>query len=206
MMLPDRQSRMQDSVNWNIRDDLKGKSLEHIKNSRTSLPFAIGLINVKGELNIGMSIRTAEIFGAESAWVIGKKRFDLRSTVGSQNYINIYKVDVDDFIDQIQLKGFEPYFIETGGKTLDSTSIYDVLLTSSQAEKLPLFVFGSESNGIPLELLNTKPENIYTIEQFGVLRSLNVSATVSIVSHLYSNAIKATRGCMRYEKEFGKNW
>ncbi len=177
-------SKFQDSVNWNVRDELKGSSLDIIKMSRQILPYAVAMVNINGELNIGTSIRASEILGARAFWMIGKKHYDKRSTVGAQNYIQIYKNSVEEFIEFISRPHsiYEPIFIETGGKPFDAASI-DLFCASEH--KIPLFIFGSEAGGIPEELLNIKPNNVYSIKQYGVLRSLNVSSAVSVVLGRY---------------------
>lgn len=179
-------TKFQDSINWNVRDELKGSSLAHIHEQRRALPYAIGMININGELNIGMSMRSAEILGAEAFWIIGKRRYDKRSTVGGQNYIPVHKIDYDSHeivFEQINTY-YEPIFIETSGPGIIMHKVNSIC---ARAIKPPMFVFGSESEGIPAELLNIRPENVFSIRQFGVLRSLNVSAAVSIIADRYSD-------------------
>ena len=69
-------------------------------------------------MNIGMSIRSAAVFGCSDIWIVGKKSYDGRSCVGSDNYIRKHKVDSidEDFFTQ---QGIQPFFIEQGGIPLD---------------------------------------------------------------------------------------
>ncbi|NMB02227.1 MAG: tRNA (uridine(34)/cytosine(34)/5-carboxymethylaminomethyluridine(34)-2'-O)-methyltransferase TrmL [Firmicutes bacterium] len=63
------------------------------------------------------------------------------------------------------------YMVETGGSRLYSEVEYQVG---------DYFLFGSETKGLPVSLLENYKENIITLPQLNV-RSLNLSNTVSIV-------------------------
>lgn len=85
---------------FNVRDDL-----QHLPNDEiikiqkdNTLPYAVCTLSVDSDLNISNIIRTACIFGAEKAIVYGRRKIDRRALVGSQNYIDIERIDgVDDF-------------------------------------------------------------------------------------------------------------
>ena len=171
------------SNHWNVRDEFKDNTLE--ENRQIQLTdgnyFAVGIINVTGDLNVGMMIRTACLLGAEDVFVFGRKKIDKRSSVGAENYIPIsyytYEDPLsmeDELIDDIQRlsQGYTPVLVEQGGTPLqyhDHNSI-----------DYPLFLFGSESHGIPEEVCKAFPNHI-SIPQWGVLRSYNVSSAMSMV-------------------------
>ena len=74
-----------------------------------------------------------------------------------------------------------PIFIEQGG-----TSILDFNFNELQLHnKKPVFIFGNETHGIDVKLLNycknLKGFRILSIPQFGILKSLNVSNSASII-------------------------
>jgi tRNA G18 (ribose-2'-O)-methylase SpoU len=179
---------------WNIQDKYKGLPLQeiYIKRQENVLPFSVCVINVLGELNLGSILRSAEIFGAERFFIYGKHSYDRRSTVGAHNYIEIIKagsidrngsleVDYSEFFPLMNKYGYEPIFIETGGK-----SFKDFDPKGSVAlNKKPCFIFGNEGIGIDLSLM--VGQKVFSIEQRGVLRSLNVSAAASIVMHHCAN-------------------
>ena len=77
----------------NIRDDLKNIPDDTIKHLTDSdrLPFSIALVNLTGDLNIGVCIRSAVLLGAKRVLVIGRNRIDKRSFVGADNWIDIHK-------------------------------------------------------------------------------------------------------------------
>ena len=59
---------MIDCSEFNINDKFKPLTLDEVKNIQKdkTLPFAVAAINIFGSLNLGMMIRSAVIFGAET--------------------------------------------------------------------------------------------------------------------------------------------
>jgi len=186
---------------WNVADEFKNMTLEEIQTiqKRESLPFAVGALNLSGGLNLGSIIRSAVIFGAEKFFIIGKRRYDRRSTVGAQNYINIEYIeeDVSDIEGQKHIldkigEDYSPIFIEHGGTDITSQEF--------QHWNRCCFIFGEEGTGIPETMIDiarqyAHDENrVLTIDQIGVLRSLNVSAAAAIVMHKVAMDLRTPRG------------
>lgn len=174
------------SKHWNVADEYKVNTLdENVEVCRKdSLPISVGLINITGELNVGMMIRSACLFGAETIYTFGRKKYDKRSTVGAQNYSTLVQYKYDDpmtaggsiLTDLIDLsKKHTIILCEGGGDELGSFNWSYRYIPS------PLFIFGSESFGIPEEITNHFYNNIVSIPQRGVLRSFNVSAAMNII-------------------------
>lgn len=184
------------SKHYNVRDEYKHNSIEEniaICN-RDRLKFSVGCINITGELNIGMMIRSACLFGAENFYIFGRNKFDKRSTVGAENYINIVQYVFDDPIHadlQIATKlkelekelGYSTILCDTGGVELGKDTSWKLYRYSH-----PLFIFGSESHGIPEAVSNNFKVKV-SIPQRGVLRSFNVSAAMNIVCWDYLKEI-----------------
>lgn len=174
---------------YNVHDQYKDNTVEQnveIQRSQ-SRTFSVGMINVTGELNIGMALRSACLFGAENFYIFGRKKFDRRSTVGAENYINIVQYTYDDplnaddkmlsDIEKLRDKHF-PILCEQGGCDLN-------LINWGRSEDCvdcptPLFLFGSESHGTP-KIICDAIEMKVSIPQVGVLRSFNVSAAMNII-------------------------
>jgi len=187
------------SNHYNVRDEYKDNTVEQniaiTKNEQRK--FSVGCINITGELNIGMMIRSACLFGAENFYIFGRKKFDKRSTVGAEKYMNIvqYTFDAPIHADEqlfIELRKLNTthrvLLCEQGGKELghDTEGFY------ASDSRPPLFLFGSESHGIPELILNQKLDSKYdmgwyheferiSIPQRGVLRSFNVSSAMNII-------------------------
>lgn len=151
-------------------------------------PFSVGVINVTGDLNVGMMLRTACLLGAKNFYIFGRKKFDKRSTVGADKYMNIVQYTFNDPLsadDDIYaaLKTLSNTIVlcdQGGGELSESNShIYNMF------PREPLFLFGSESHGLPECLTTSIKSDLQlfhiSIPQWGVLRSFNVSAAMSIV-------------------------
>lgn len=178
---------------FNVRDDLKDNTVEENKKIHDSdrLPFRICCLNIEGDLNIGTILRSASLLGCEKAYVFGRKKFDARSMVGVGNYMDIEKIhgltpdneiDVDAFDKFCVAARIYPIFIEQGG-TLFNEVDWPVLYDSIKYLNVGrlCFVFGNEATGIPKELIQHRMKTVYSIPQYGVLRSYNVAASANIV-------------------------
>lgn len=196
-------------TNYNVHDHLKDLTVEELQalTAKDRLPFAVTVINLDGSLNVGIIIRTACLLGAERVFVFGRRKYDVRSCVGSHNYIPIERVNgfvenrlvnpeegeinPTEFIDAVMTKhDYYPIFVETGGQDLtefldECAKLGGPVLHYDGIYK-PCLVFGSESKGIPESLIKACGYDdvlppIVSIPQLGVIRSFNVSAAASIV-------------------------
>lgn len=184
------------SNHYNVRDEYKNNTLE--QNVAITMSeqrrFSVGCINITGELNVGMMIRSACLLGAENFYIFGRKKFDKRSTVGAEKYINIVQYNFDDPIhaDESILtelrelnKTHSVILCEQGGYMLGGNDYKMVY----EGRPSPLFIFGSESHGIPKLITDQVANDGYpeyefdriSIPQRGVLRSFNVSAAMNII-------------------------
>jgi len=179
----------------NVKDELQDLSPIELKKEydKIALPFAVGCINLSGEINIGMMLRTASIFGASKFIILGRRHYDHRSAVGTHHHIPVERILTMkgancEFLDEENLKTvlfelqktYSIIFIEQSEKSLSLNCMKDVL---EKIKKIPLFLFGSESEGIPKSILDIPDTFCLFIEQPGIGRSLNVSITCGIVLH-----------------------
>lgn len=186
------------SNHFNVRDEYKNNTVEEnveiCKSDR--LPFSVGMINVTGELNIGMALRTASLLGAENFYIFGRKKFDKRSTVGAEKYINIVQFVYDDplnadkqIANDVEKLSTKHMLVmcETGGASIGTSSFWTHPCAEENHyknlynERSPLFLFGSESHGIPQPVLDIPYRLLLSIPQRGVLRSYNVATAMAIV-------------------------
>jgi tRNA G18 (ribose-2'-O)-methylase SpoU len=177
---------------YNVRDEYKNNTVEQnmaIQKSQTR-KFSVGAINITGDLNIGMMIRSACLMGAENFYIFGRKKFDKRSTVGAENYINIVQYSYDDPLTadekiaddlwQFQLTWKHDVILcEQGGFEITGNSNWG-RIEDAPPSLHPLFLFGSESHGMPKAVTNINFNRV-SIPQVGVLRSFNVSAAMNII-------------------------
>jgi 23S rRNA (guanosine2251-2'-O)-methyltransferase len=183
----------------NVREDLKSLDTEQIQQiaKTAAFDYAVCTINVLGELNIGTMARTAHLLGAKDFYVCGRKRFDRRSLVGANNYINIScigdynqetnQIDYQELFELIEKENYTPVILDTHCElTLGKFSWKDILPNK------PIFIFGSESDGIDKDLeiqLRNKNAIGVNIPQWGVMRSHNVSIASGIVLWDFVNEI-----------------
>lgn len=175
--------------NFNVRDDLKSLTVDEIKATRKHKNFAVATFNLKGDLNLGSIMRTAEITGAKDFFILGHRSWDRRSAVGVQNYLNVEKheecVDWKTTSNFILDRGYRPIVVEQGGENLFSWLEYEKSLEKFNRLKgctmIPVcFIFGPEDTGLP-----DWPAHI-SLEQIGVSRSYNVSSAASVILYNWS--------------------
>ncbi len=182
---------------WNVRDDLKDKTLPELQDicRDAILPFAVCALNVTGDLNLGIMMRTAALMGAEKFIIYGRHNYDSRTTVGAQNYIEVVKagsinhngeIDYSQFIPLMANHQYSPVFFDTGGIPLPELDMTKYTGMRKHFGYIPCLIFGNEGLGIPKELTDSVG-TLVTIPQRGVLRSLNVSAAASIAIHHFSS-------------------
>lgn len=142
--------------------------------SKFSIGVDLMILNCTGDINIGIMVRNAFVFGISRVWIVGRRVWDKRTAVGGHHYINItYMKELPD--DFFSISGISPLFVEQGG-----ASLYDIDWRPALRTRTCIVV-GNEHSGIPSHILNKFPNNIVSIPQVGWTRSLNVSVACGIV-------------------------
>jgi tRNA G18 (ribose-2'-O)-methylase SpoU len=197
-----------DAKGLNVHDHLKDLSVPELKriHASESRSFEVAFLNIEGDLNVSVMIRSACLMGAQRAHVIGRRKYDQRGTVGAQNYMPVERFDAlnDSRTDFYVSKVFQyfhdnhlyPIFIEQGGMVLgqDTTKqqIRDTIIhRMNDWYHTPVIVMGNEATGIPndviayckLKIPNTM---VLSIPQVGVIRSFNVSSAFAIACWEYT--------------------
>lgn len=179
--------------NLNVHNHLKGMSVKKLRElcDQDRLPFAVCILNVTGELNVGTIIRNALLSGAKQVAIIGRRKYDKRGTVGSQNYIEVERLDGlnDDgltinpkiFWDWMGEHSYRPVFVEQGGTPLNKVDWWNWVLSMQPLH--PCLVFGNENRGVQDDLLYDRRGRIVSIPQRGVIRSFNVASASAIVMY-----------------------
>ena len=187
-------------LKYNVHTPLQSLSLETVKtlSTATALPVALMLYNLHGDINIGMSIRTAAILGCSDVYLVGKRKYDRRSEVGAKHYIPIHRlpsVEPEFFAANKLL----PVLVEQGGTALDDFSFKPYLPGRMPEGWKVVLIVGSESAGLPKKFMSalasagSSGAPIVTISQYGVMRSLNVSIAASIVLYEYVRQWRLSR-------------
>jgi tRNA G18 (ribose-2'-O)-methylase SpoU len=168
----------------NVFQDMPNEKAQMIAKT-LHIPFAILLFNLDGNMNIGMTVRTAVVMGCSDVYIIGKKKYDPRGAVGAKNYIHIHRFAEINPSTFFQENNLIPILIEQGGIPLEDFNFKPYIQQSELGFK-PIIVMGSEGTGIPSEWLELNLGPRITISQMGILRSLNVSIASSIVVYEYT--------------------
>ncbi len=186
-----KNNRRMDIIKYNVHSCFQSKTPTELKQISRALaiPVHLMLLNLDGNMNIAMSIRTAAVLGCSDVCIVGRRKYDARPEVGSHNYINVHKTgNLENPLSFFQETGLQPILVEQGGTPLEETNFKPFLT------KTPCFILGSESHGIPkewLSLLHDAPR--ISISQYGLVRSLNVSVAASIVLYEYLKQWRETR-------------
>ena len=192
---------------YNVHDHLKDLSVEELRELTLAdrLPYAVAVINLTGSLNIGVIIRTACNLGAERVLVFGRRKYDARSCVGSHNYIPVERIGgfVEDMAPEMEIDpvkfdqmmtdfNYTPVFLETPCEyEIGDLSWHGLAKRGVAGGIKPCLVFGSESKGIPQEIMSKGLT--YSVPQLGVIRSYNVSAAASIAMWEMYKAMRSWR-------------
>jgi tRNA G18 (ribose-2'-O)-methylase SpoU len=180
-------------LKYNVHTPFQRLSPEKLQriSQATALPVTLLLYNLNGDMNVGMSIRTAVILGCSDVYIVGRRKYDRRSEVGAKNYINVHRFQTIEprFFEENKLV---PILIEQGGAALEDFSFKQYLPGKLEDGWKVVFVMGSESFGLPPTLLKELNAPILSISQYGIMRSLNVSIAASIVLYEYSKQWRAS--------------
>lgn len=166
----------------NLVDEYKGLTNEQVFAAldKKRTPLEIAIENVEHDFNIGTIVRSANSFNAKIVHIIGKKKYNRRGAMCTDKYLEIvHHATIEDFLETQE--GRELVAIENNtprAKPLhDKNFIHNTTL-----------IFGSENNGITLELLE-KAHDVRYIESFGSTRSVNVGVAAGIAMYEYTRQI-----------------
>lgn len=162
----------------NLVDEYKGMTneqvFEELSKKRNELEIAIE--NVEHDFNVGTIVRSANSFNAKAVHIIGKKKYNRRGAMCTDKYLEIkHWAEWKNFIQDQKERGREVVAIE------NNTPRAVGLVNKKFVQKTTL-VFGSEGEGITLELLGVV-DDVRFIESFGSTRSVNVGVAAGIAMY-----------------------
>lgn len=174
-------------LKYNVHTPLQALPVEKVKtlSEGLALPLTLMMYNLNGDMNVGMSVRTAVIYGCSDIYIVGKKRYDRRPEVGAKHYIRFHRLASiqSSFFHEHKLL---PIFVEQGGTPLEEFSFKPYFPKELEPGWKVCLVMGSESYGIPSEMLKEIGAPVLTMSQYGVMRSLNVSVATGIVLYEFT--------------------
>jgi len=136
--------------------------------------------NIDYNINIGCAIRSNNAFLGKAVYICGRRKYDKRSTAGTNHYENIYHADTTkEVIEHVKSLGYYVYAI-------DNIMEYSpVNLMDTTLPKRAAFVFGEEGPGLLSETIDLCDSMLY-IGMYGSVRSLNVAVAAGIVQYEYT--------------------
>lgn len=165
MIMYKQQVKLTKSDDRNIDDKYKWWTRLDIKEDLASkaIPVMLILNNFIGDLNIGSAIRNGNAFNVKKIVIVGRRRIDIRSTVGAHHYMEIIKAPTLDDVD------LEDYTLIGAEITNDSIPLPSFVWPAKTA-----IMFGEESQGLSSEDLGRCAKVVH-VPQSGSVRSLNVA-------------------------------
>lgn len=137
-------------------------------------------MNVSGDFNKASAIRSHNAFLGKEVYIVGRRRYDHRGTVGTYHYETVYHADeLREVIDILHAEGYTVFAVDN---VIDYNpiSIFDIQFPVKSA-----FVYGEEGDGLSLEHIEMCDKMVY-IQQYGSVRSLNVASAASIIMYEYT--------------------
>jgi tRNA G18 (ribose-2'-O)-methylase SpoU len=199
----------------NIRDEFRDMTTEELRQYYldNSLPYAIMVLNVKDEHNVGNIIRAASLCAVRKVIVYGRRKINVRGCVGAQNYVDIERVnairdgdkrdyndettlqDVDNildeevFVDYITKNNYIPIFIEQDEYSIPATNENIKIILSRIDTKKDT---NNNTNCMPCFILGNEsfgiPKNILaTRKQFNITYTLELKQKGVMRSHNVAN-------------------
>jgi tRNA G18 (ribose-2'-O)-methylase SpoU len=180
---PNKPRAVVDYMKWMDTIEIKNE-LEKTKNN-----FGVLMVNIDYDNNSGNIVRTANAFGAIEVILYGRRKFDRRSSMGTEFYMNFQQIRYIEEIDE----ALKDYDLIVGLDNIeDSVNIFDYNWkhgNPTQNQDLPepnepktLICFGQESTGLPLEIIK-RCDKLVHIPQYGSVRSLNVGTAAGIAMY-----------------------
>ena len=163
----------------NLIDEYKGLENEQVFAAleKNRNPLEIAIENVEHDFNIGSIVRTANSFNVNKVHIIGRKKYNRRGAMCTDKYLKIiHHPTVEDFLKTQENR--ELVAIENNIERAKP-------LNTKEFKKDTTLIFGSENNGITLELLE-KSQDVRYIESFGSTRSVNVGVAAGIAMYEYT--------------------
>lgn len=137
--------------------------------------FSILISNKFNDFNIGTVIRNANAFLAKNIFILGRRRFDRRGTVGTHIYEKLTFIkDVEEI----------PHPIVA----MDNIDGAVPIETFEWPKEHFVMAFGQEQLGLPEEILKIAKHIVY-IKQYGSVRSLNVGTASGIAMYDYCKKV-----------------
>lgn len=178
-----------DGMSRNVQDLYKQSTDAEIRADleKTRSEAVQVIINTENDFNVATTIRSHNALNAKELYVVGRRRYDRRGTVGTHNYSTIFSSDnVDDVFDKLHADGYTIYAVDNIME-YSPKNIWDVDFPAKSA-----FVYGTENEGLTEDIIK-KCDDMVFIQMYGSTRSFNLATAASIVLAEYSRQHRSSR-------------
>ena len=136
--------------------------------------------NVGYNINIACGIRSNNAFLGNRVYVVGRRRFDHRASVGTRHYEHCFSADtIEEVVQELKSEGYTIYAVDNLLEK-NPKNYWDVEYPDKSA-----FIYGAENEGISSAALDLADQLVY-INMPGSVRSLNVACAASCIMAEYS--------------------
>lgn len=168
----------------NVHDELKNFTPEEVKDivQQRTIPAAIAMHNVYGNLNLGSIIRTANFLGFREVLYYGRRKWDRRGAVGTYHYTEVsYFEDEETFLRAISERQYNLVALENNIK-------YTTPIEKFIWPENPCILVGEENSGLTEHILD-QCYGAVEIQGRGSVRSLNVSTAAAVAMYECARSI-----------------
>ena len=172
----------------NVQDEFMNLTVEQIRDATAAgrSKMVSVCMNLTSDFNKASIVRSHSAFLGAEIFMVGKRKFDRRGTVGSHCYNDIYSSkELEPVIESLMADGYTVVALDNNS-AFDCVPIYDVPLPSKTA-----FVYGEESCGLTDDALRLCDVIAYIPQVGAAPRSLNVASAASIAMSEYSRKHRA---------------
>jgi len=171
-----------DRLSTNVQQQFVNMEAEQIKEAiaggRNELVNVC--MNLSSDFNKSSVIRASNAFLCRETYIVGKKKYDRRGTVGMHHFEVIKHGDtLAEVVEHLHSEGYTVYAVDNG-PLLDPVALYDVDFPIKSA-----FVYGEEQAGLSPEDIALCDAAVY-IPQRGIVRSLNVAQCAATMMSEYT--------------------
>jgi tRNA G18 (ribose-2'-O)-methylase SpoU len=148
--------------------------LEEIRRSLDTVrrPLRIAVLRAKNPFNVGAIIRVAHSFLVREILLVGTEPYYERAAMGMNRYENIVELaDEQELLARARAGGWKLLVFEREAATVD-------LWTADLPEEC-VMVFGSETTGVPQEIL-AAAHQVVAIPMYGINHSFPVTVAAGI--------------------------
>ena len=141
-------------------------------------PFGVAVYNISKEFNIGSLLRTVHCAKGKEFFLIGDKSYNTYAAVSSDKWTKVnYFEKLEDFLLFVKDSDYNLVLVD---QAENSKSLFEFNYPEN-----PLFLLGAEKGGLPAILKQNNHFPILEIPQYGLVHSLNLSCSGSIVVYHY---------------------